>query len=226
MKFFMVFLEGLLTFISPCILPMLPIYFAYLSGEAGLQSGSKDNFKLLKNSSGFITGFTIIFVVLGAFAGSIGSLVLSHVSIINIVAGIVMIVFGLNFMGATKIGFLNKSISFARLGNKMGFIPSLVFGLTFGISFSPCVGAFLGSALALAAGEGSGISGVLMLFSYSMGLGVPFLVSALLMEQFRTSFDILRRHQDKINFISGVFLILMGIMTAMGIFNKFAGLFL
>ena len=137
-----------------------------------------------------------------------------------------MVIFGLNFMGAAKIGFLNKSISFARLGNKMGFIPSLVFGLTFGISFSPCVGAFLGSALALAAGSGSAINGVLMLFAYSMGLGVPFLVSALLMEQFRASFDIVRRHQDKINLISGVFLILMGIITALGIFNRFAGLFL
>ena len=226
MKFFMVFLEGLLTFISPCILPMLPIYFAYLSGEAGSSSGSKDNLKLLKNSLGFITGFTIIFVILGAFAGSLGSLVSSHIDIINIVAGIVMVIFGLNFMGATKIGFLNKSISFTRLGNKMGFIPSLIFGLTFGISFSPCVGAFLGSALALAAGEGSGISGVLMLFAYSMGLGVPFLVSALLIEQFRASFDIIRRNQSKINLVSGVFLILMGIITALGIFNKFAGLFL
>lgn len=227
MKYLMVFLEGFITFISPCILPMLPIYFSYLAGESASESNSKfGKFKLIGNSLGFIFGFTIIFVLLGAFSGSIGQLVSQNIRLVNIVAGFVMILFGLNFIGIIRIGFLNKNISFGKLKDKMGFFASLIFGLTFGISFSPCVGAFLGSALALAASEGSAISGILMLLTYSMGLGIPFLISAVLVDQFQTSFSFIRKHQKKINIFSGVFLILMGIITALGLFNDFAGLFL
>jgi cytochrome c-type biogenesis protein len=132
----------------------------------------------------------------------------------------------LNFIGIIRIGFLNKNISFGKLKDKMGFFASLIFGLTFGISFSPCVGAFLGSALALAASEGSAISGIFMLLTYSLGLGIPFLISAILVDQFQSSFNFIRKHQKKINLFSGIFLILMGIITALGIFNDFAGLFL
>jgi cytochrome c-type biogenesis protein len=227
MKYLMLFLEGFITFISPCILPMLPIYFSYLAGEAGNDSNSRlGKFKLIVNSLGFIFGFTIIFVALGAFSGSLGQLVVQNIRMVNIIAGLVMILFGLNFIGIIRIGFLNKNISFGKLKDKMGFFASLIFGLTFGISFSPCVGAFLGSALALAASEGSAISGIFMLLTYSLGLGIPFLISAILVDQFQSSFNFIRKHQKKINLFSGIFLILMGIITALGIFNDFAGLFL
>lgn len=227
MKYLMLFLEGFITFISPCILPMLPIYFSYLAGEAGNDSTSRfGKFKLIVNSLGFIFGFTIIFVALGAFSGSLGQLVVQNIRMVNIIAGLVMILFGLNFIGIIRIGFLNKNISFGKLKDKMGFFASLIFGLTFGISFSPCVGAFLGSALALAASEGSAISGIFMLLTYSLGLGIPFLISAILVDQFQSSFNFIRKHQKKINLFSGIFLILMGIITSLGIFNNFAGLFL
>ena len=232
MKFVMVFLEGMITFISPCIVPMLPIYFAYLAGESGNEDDSSRkllnskgiNKKFLKNAIGFVIGFTIIFVVLGAFSGSLGRLVSSHIWIVNLIAGLVMIIFGLNFMGLISINFLNRNISYSKVNDKMDFSASVLFGLTFGISFSPCVGAFLGSALALSASQGSVITGIIMLLLYSLGLGIPFIASALLVDQLQTSFDFIKRNHKKINFVSGIFLIIMGIITGLGVFNIFAGL--
>ena len=164
MIYLLTFIEGIITFISPCLLPMLPLYFAYLSG--GNDSDSKR--KTLINALGFVTGFTVVFTILGAFAGSFGAFLAGYRWLINIVFGLMVIVLGLNYLGVVKIGFLNKILS---IGNnkkpkgKYNFFSSFAFGLVFSLSWTPCVGAFLGSALALAATSSNFYSGFLLLLT-------------------------------------------------------------
>lgn len=222
MQYFIVFLEGIVTFISPCILPMLPIYLSYLAGNIGPDDKDVKRSGLMVNAVGFVIGFSILFILLGATAGTIGKLISSHTALVNIAAGVVMIFFGLNFMGIIKIGFLNNARGMAYKGLPIGFFPAILFGFIFAVSWSPCVGAFLGSALALAATSGETGKGILMLAAYSAGLGIPFLVSALLLEKLQGAFEFIKIHYAKINIISGLLLVLMGTLTALGLFNIIA----
>ncbi len=222
MQYFIVFLEGIVTFVSPCILPMLPIYLSYLAGSIGPDHQDAKKSKLMVNSAGFVLGFSILFISLGATAGSLSRLISGHTMLVNILAGIVMILFGLNFMGVIKIGFLNKTKGMSDQAAPVGFFSAILFGFIFAISWSPCVGAFLGSALALAATSGEAYKGILMLTAYSAGLGIPFLVSALLIEKLEDAFDFIKKQYKTINIISGLLLVLMGILTALGMFTIFA----
>jgi cytochrome c-type biogenesis protein len=224
MQYFIVFLEGIITFISPCILPMLPIYIAYLAGNLTEGSDWEKRRGLLINATGFVLGFSILFMLLGAAAGSIGKFIALHTSFVNIFAGAVMILFGLNFMEVLKIKALNATKRLSFKGEVTGFLPALLFGFVFGLGWSPCVGAFLGSALALAANSGTAFQGVIMLAIYSAGLGVPFIVSALLLNQLEGAFDFIRKNHKIISFISGLMLVILGILTALGVFNFVVGL--
>ncbi len=226
MQYFIIFLEGIITFISPCILPMMPIYLSYLAGslpEDGVGQDGEKSRGLLLNAVGFVIGFSILFITLGAAAGSFGSFVDSHTGLVNIISGAVMILFGLNFTGVIRIGFLNKTRSMSYKGDVAGFLPAVLFGFIFGVSWSPCVGAFLGSALAMAASSGTALKGVLMLALYSIGLGIPFILSAVLIRQLEGAFEFIKKHYRKINIAAGLLLIIMGIFTALGIFNVIAG---
>jgi cytochrome c-type biogenesis protein len=223
MQYFIVFLEGIVTFISPCILPMLPIYLSYLAGNIGPDAQEIKKSRLMRNALGFVIGFSILFISLGATAGTLGKLISGHTTLVNLAAGAVMILFGLNFMGIIKIGFLNQTKSAANNSSPTGFFSAISFGFLFALSWSPCVGAFLGSALALASTSGETGKGVLMLAAYSAGLGIPFLVSALLLEKLQAAFGLIKDHYIKINFLSGLLLIMLGILTALGMFNILAG---
>ena len=219
MIYLLTFIEGIITFISPCLLPMLPLYFAYLSG--GNDSDSKR--KTLINALGFVTGFTVVFTILGAFAGSFGAFLAGYRWLINIVFGLMVIVLGLNYLGVVKIGFLNKILS---IGNnkkpkgKYNFFSSFAFGLVFSLSWTPCVGAFLGSALALAATSSNFYSGFLLLLTYSLGLGIPFIVSGLIIDSLKSSFDFIKKNYVTINRIAGISLIILGILMLTGLLNK------
>ena len=175
MVYLVTFLEGLITFISPCLLPMLPIYLSYFAG--GQPDASRG--RVLKNALGFVLGFTLLFVAMGAFAGSIGALLTRH-------------------------------------QHDRGFFSALVFGAVFAVGWTPCVGAFLGSALVLASQQGSTLRGILLLLCYSAGLGIPFLASALLIQSLKTAFDWIKRHYSIINAVSGGLLIVVGILMATG----------
>lgn len=145
MGYLLTFLEGIITFISPCMLPMLPIYLSYFGGHEEKKS------KALHNSIGFVLGFTIVFVSLGAFAGIIGRLLLLYNSIVNLIAGIIIIIFGFCFMGLIRLpAFVNIGKS-DQLKAPSGFFSSLLFGIVFSVTWTPCIGTFLGSALMLAA---------------------------------------------------------------------------
>lgn len=214
MQYFISFLEGIITFISPCLLPMLPVYVSYFAG--GTERNTK---KTIKNSLGFILGFTIIFVMLGALAGTFGRLLTEYKTIVNIVTGLIVIFFGLNFLGVFKFNIF-KGAKTINTENS-GFFSSLLFGVVFSIGWTPCVGAFLGSALMLATSEGKVLTGVIMLLLYSLGLGIPFFISAILIDKLRGAFTFIKKHYKIINTICGALLILVGILMATGVFGKF-----
>ena len=211
MQYMISFFEGILTFISPCLLPMLPVYISYFAG------GEANSKKTFKNALGFILGFTILFTAMGALAGTLGSFLSKYQTAVNIVSGLIVVFFGLSFMGVIKLNLF-------RGGGRMqtgdlGFFSSILFGMVFSVGWTPCVGAFLGSALMLASQQGHVLEGTLMLLTYSLGLGIPFLLSAVLIDQLKGAFNFIKRHYTLINRICGGLLILIGILMATGVLN-------
>ena len=213
MQYILLFLEGMITFISPCLLPMLPIYVSYFAGD-----GEGNTRRVIKNALGFIIGFTAVFVTLGALAGTVGQLLKDYATVVNIVTGIIVIFFGLNFLGIFKLNIF-KGSKFSGT-KKLGFFSSLLFGVVFSIGWTPCVGAFLGSALMIAANQGHVVEGMLMLLVYSLGLGIPFFISAVLVDRLKGAFSFIKKHYNVINVISGVLLVAVGLLMATGLFGK------
>ena len=214
MQYIIAFLEGIITFISPCLLPMLPIYISYFAG-----GGERSVRKTLSGAIGFVTGFTIIFVILGALAGTVGSFLKEHQTAVNIVSGLVVVFFGLNFLGVFKLNLFRGSSRSVNTQN-MNFFSALLFGVIFSLGWTPCVGAFLGSALILASQQGHVLQGMLMLLAYSLGLGIPFILSAVLIDYLKTAFNWIKRNYRIINIVSGCLLVLIGIMMASGTLGR------
>ncbi len=223
MEFFIAFLEGIITFISPCLLPMLPVYLSYFAGNEGQSDDKNSSGKVLRNALGFVLGFTVVFVLLGALAGTLGGLLRRHQTIVNIVTGAIVVFFGLNFLGVLKIN-LFRGGSNAMAGRELGFFSAVLFGMVFSIGWTPCVGAFLGSALMLASQQGQASTGVLMLLCYSAGLGIPFVASALLIDSLKSTFAFIKKNYSIINRICGILLIVVGILMMTGLMNRFLGL--
>lgn len=213
MIYLVTFAEGMITFISPCLLPMLPIYFTYLGG------GSKDKKALLKNALGFTLGFSITFMMMGALSGQIGKWLLTYQKPLNIIFGLIVILCGLSYMGLFQLPQL-KRFQHSLNMNYFNFLKSMLFGLIFSISWTPCVGTFLASALLLAASQSSLWEGIALLGTYSLGLAVPMLLSSLLLEQLQETFTWIKKHYDMINKICGAFLVVMGILMACGILTQ------
>ena len=218
MQYLIAFLEGIITFVSPCLLPMLPIYISYFAG-GGERTGSKT----LKGALGFVTGFTVVFVTLGALAGTVGSFLREYQAVVNIVTGLIVIFFGLNFLGVFKLELFKGSSRSVNTQN-MNFFSALIFGMIFSVGWTPCVGAFLGSALMLASQQAHALEGMLMLLAYSLGLGIPFVLSAVLIDYLKTAFDWIKRHYKIINTVSGVLLVLIGILMATGTLGRLLSL--
>lgn len=218
MQYLFLFFEGFLTFISPCLLPMLPIYITYFAG-----SGKRSTGKTLRSALGFVLGFTVVFVALGALAGTLGSFLNRYRTFVDIVLGLIIIAFGLSFLGVFELKFFKGSSKSVNTEN-MGFFSSMLFGVVFSIGWTPCVGAFLGTALALAAGQAHVLEGVMMLLVYSLGLAIPFVISALLIDYLKGVFNWIKKHYNVINTVSGIILIVMGVLMATGLFNRIVGL--
>lgn len=218
MDYFIAFLEGVITFISPCLLPMLPVYISYFAGGKEERTTSST----LKGALGFILGFTVMFVLMGALAGTFGSFLTRHRVLVNIVTGLIVVFFGLSYLGVFKLSFLRG------FGQKMqkrdrGFFSALLFGVVFSIGWTPCVGAFLGSALMLAASGGETVKGIVMLLLYSLGLGIPFLLCALLIDKLKGALTFIKKHYKVINTVCGILLIVVGILMMTGLLSKFIG---
>lgn len=217
MQFLIAFLEGIITFISPCLLPMLPIYISYFAG-----GGERTTGKTLKGALGFVLGFTLIFVAMGALAGTVGSFLKTHQRAVNVVSGLIVVIFGLHFLGIVKLNLFKGSRH--RVNTEgLGFFSAILFGIVFSIGWTPCVGAFLGSALMLASQQAHALEGMLMLLSYSLGLGIPFILSAILIDYLKTAFNWIKKHYAVVNAVSGIFLILIGILMATGTLGQLLG---
>lgn len=206
MDFFVIFIEGFASFLSPCVLPMLPMYVSYFASQ---DKGLK---RTIINSLGFVLGFTIIFVLLGIFAGTLGKLITANSRYINIVFGIIVILFGMHYMGILNIKILNKSKGIQKRKDKLSFFSAILFGMVFSACWTPCVGVFLSSALMMSATSQSIFKGGLMLFIYSIGLGIPFVLTSIFLERLKSTFNYIKKHYNIINKIAGIILIISGII--------------
>lgn len=218
MQYLISFLEGIITFLSPCLLPMLPIYLSYFAG-----GGERSEKKTLVNALGFVLGFTVVFVAMGALAGTLGSFLKRYQVWVNLVSGGIVVLFGLNYMGLLRWSPF-KGISGSVKQENMGFFSAAVFGVIFSVGWTPCVGAFLGSALMLASQQGHVLEGMGMLLCYSLGLGIPFLFSAVLLDKLKSAFHWVKAHYSVINAVCGGVLVLVGLLMATGTLGRLLAL--
>ena len=200
MNVLLTFTEGVVSFVSPCMLPLLPVYVTYFAaGDAGKGM-------MLARALAFMAGFTVVFVMLGVFAGTLGSALAAHRTAVGTVCGAAVTAFGLSYLGLFRLPFTGM-----KSGRKpTGVISAFTFGLIYSVSLTPCVGAFLGAALMQAASEGGALRGAALLLAYSLGLGVPFVLSAALLGRFRAAFGFIKSRYNIINPICGAMLIAFG----------------
>ncbi len=216
LRLLVTFIEGFISFISPCMLPMLPIYVSYFAG------GAEKKRKVFFRALCFVAGFTVVFTLLGLFAGTLGRLLSEYRTAVDIVCGVIVILFGLSYLDIIKLPFF-KGMKEGR--DARGMLSAFLFGMIYSVTLTPCVGAFLGSALALAANSSSSAYGALLLVVYSLGLGIPFVISAVLIDKLRGAFSFIKKHYKVINIVCGVFLIVVGILMATGQIGELMALF-
>jgi cytochrome c-type biogenesis protein len=211
---------GMISFVSPCILPLIPSYVSYITGISydelvSRESRRKNMNTTLLHSLAFVAGFSIIFVLLGATASFAGSILSQHLDTIRIVGGVLIIIMGVFVMDVVNIPFLQREAKLRLKTRPAGYAGTLVVGMIFGAGWTPCIGPFLASVLALAMTSETLGSGMVLLLLYSLGLGVPFILSALAISAFLSSFSKLRKHFKAIKITSGVILIIMGALLLM-----------
>ncbi|MDY4186781.1 MAG: cytochrome c biogenesis protein CcdA [Candidatus Borkfalkiaceae bacterium] len=275
MDYLLTFLEGLASFISPCMLPMIPLYLSYFAGEDSIdeqepqaasavekteypaettiqtvpekigtsenekkseetknavvsertdvnKKSSKKKHRAVVRSLFFVIGFSLMFVVFGGLVGLISGYINKYKTVINIVAGAIVVIFGLSYIGLFGLPFfkgLKKSYEID------GAWSAFLFGIVFAVGVGPCTGAFLGSALALASTSGTVAKGLLLLLFYSMGIGIPFIITAVLTDKTKKLFGCIKRHFKAVKIVSGSLLVVMGILMAAGIMDKLGALF-
>jgi cytochrome c-type biogenesis protein len=211
------FLAGLASFLSPCVLPLATIYVAQLVGQSVYQSSSDQEDRPARLTTFlhaliFVSGFTLAFIALGATASTLGAFLRFHQFLLRQIAGIVLIIIGLHLTGLFKLPFLYWQKRFEFRPNRPSYPASFVIGLVFAIGWTPCVGLILGPILVLAANTTTLRQGVFLLLTYSLGLGVPFLLLGLGLDRFSKILQWLKPHAGKIEIGTGVIMILMGIM--------------
>lgn len=213
------FMAGVLSFLSPCVLPLVPSYLSFVTGMSleDLQEGF-DRRRVLTHAALFVSGFTLIFVLLGASATFVGSFLLYNSDWIARIGGAIIIVFGLHLMGVFQLLPLLKEKR-VHLGNKpAGYVGTVAVGVAFGAGWTPCIGPVLGAILTMAASHEQLGTGMLLLFVYSMGLAIPFLLAALALERFLRAFKRARRYLPLIQKGAGLLLVLLGILLVTGSF--------
>ncbi len=205
MEIILTFLEGVMSFISPCLLPLLPIYVSFIVGD-------KNNYnQRFIRSSCFMLGFTVIFVALGVFSSTLGSFIFVYKRYIDIIFGIFIILIGLNYLNVIKLNFLNVTKKINKDITVTSNYTAFLFGIFFALGYTPCIGAFLGSALMMASTTGSALYGGLYLLFYSLGLGIPFILFAIFFDKLKGASQIIKNNYNIINIVSGCFLIFIGL---------------
>ena len=212
------FIAGLLSFLSPCVLPLIPSYITYITGISFSELQAEDQShdmrrRTILHSLLFILGFTFIFVMLGASATFIGGFLQSHVHAIRKVGGLLIILFGIHLSGIVRIDFLLGDKRFVIKNRPAGYAGSFLIGVAFAAGWTPCIGPILASILMVAATEGTVWHGIGLLLTYSLGLGIPFLLSALTMHQFLIIFNRCKKYIRMFEIITGVFLVIVGVLV-------------
>ena len=211
MDYLIAYLEGVLSFASPCLLPMLPIYLSYFSARQTRKAA-------MLRVAAFTAGIAAVFCSMGALAGLMGRLLIRYATALNLVCGALMVAAGQGLPGLSKLSFLQPRASVG-----MGMLSSFLLGAALSLVWTPCIGAFLGSALLLAATAGSTAKGIIMLLCYSLGLGSPIAICAALVSQLRQVLQFAQRRQRQIDLVCGLFLVAVGILTAAGMLQAVLG---
>ncbi len=219
---FVAFAAGLLSFLSPCVLPLVPSYVGFLTGMTLTEMSGRRRIAVV-HALLFVAGFSLVFILLGASATALGSALRYYQTWIARVGGVLVILFGLLCLGMVKVGFLEQERRFQLQNKPVGYLGSALVGIAFGAGWTPCIGPVLGAILTLAATTESVTRGMLLLGVYSAGLAVPFLVAAVAVESFLDWFQQFRRFLPWVMRVSGVLLIVVGVLMATGQFTRLAG---
>jgi len=213
-SFLFAFSAGFLTFLSPCILPLIPAYISYITGISfdEFKEENKDiRKKTVIHSLLFVLGFSFVFVTLGASASYLGKLLITYRAMISRIGGVIVIIFGFYIMGLLRLDFLNKEKRFKFMPQRDSKLGSVLLGITFAAAWTPCIGPVLGSILTLAATKEKIFEGIWLLSIYSFGIAIPFIISAILINSFLSYFVKIKRYMFIVKFICGLLLILIGI---------------
>ena len=214
MEYLITFLEGVVSFISPCMLPLLPAYVSYFAG------GMERRRHTVARAVLFVLGFALVFCLLGLTAGALGAALARYRRAVNVVCGLFVFVFGLSYLDVIPLPFFR---GVQRAGGA-GLAGAFAFGVVYAVGLTPCVGAFLGSALMLAASVGGAGKGVALLLTYSLGLGIPFVLAAVLIDRLGGAIGWVKAHYSVLNRVCGALLMAMGIVIAAGWMQKLLGL--
>ena len=219
-------LAGLLSFLSPCVLPVVPSYLSYITGISGAAELQSRRHLALLHALFFVTGFSIIFILLGATATALGRVLNYYQHYLERAGGALIIIFGLYTMGVLKIGVLSREMRF-QIGDKpLGFLGSGLAGMAFGAGWTPCIGPILGSILLyITASPDADLSrGIPLMIAYSVGLAIPFLIAAAAFERFALFSQQFRKHLRMVEVVAGLLLVLFGLLLVTGNFTRLAGL--
>lgn len=227
-SFFVAFIAGLLSILSPCVLPLLPSYVSYITGISFDElAHAKQSHRVikttLKHSLLFIFGFSFVFIFLGASASFLGALLNQYQDLITKIGGGILIIFGFHLMGVMKLSFLEKEKKADFKTKPAGLLGSFIVGVVFAAAWTPCVGPILGGILTLAATKGNVGYGIYLLSAYSIGFAIPFLLFSLFLNSFLFHFQNLKKHIHWISLLSGVLLLILGVTLITGHFTFLAG---
>lgn len=209
MQYLVTFLEGLVSFISPCVLPVIPVYVSFISRDT-----RKKNEVFLR-ALGFVLGMSMVYITLGFLSGAAGSFIIRYRRILNIVTGLVCIFLGFVYLDIIKIKKSGKAYEV----NVKGFFSAFLFGILFSINITPCSGAFLGSAIMMASNSATLLKGALLLLCYSLGLAIPFMAFALFISYMENAVRFIKNNYGVINKICGIGLMIVGVLMILGVFK-------
>jgi cytochrome c-type biogenesis protein len=212
-------LAGVLSFLSPCVLPIVPPYLAFMAGASAHEVRDRGDLRLLRAAAFFVLGLSTVFLLLGLAASALGRLFLGHQREMAFAAGVVIVVFGLNFLGLLRIPLLSREARFEAAAGTGTALGAYVFGLAFAFGWTPCIGPVLGAILSLAAQTGSTGRGLALMAAYALGLGLPFLLAAIFLGRTLTLMRGLRRHMRAVERATGALLVTVGLMMLTGAFS-------
>ena len=225
---FVAFLAGIISFLSPCILPVIPSYLAFITGISLEELSQQESLKkvrkkVIANSLMFILGFSILFIALGASATFLGKSLFRNIRWFEIIGGVFVIILGLHFAGIFRLKFLDREKKIHLKKKPLGYLGTCLVGMAFGAGWTPCVGPILGTILTMAATTQNVLKGIILLTFYSAGLALPFFLSAVILHKFFEYFKTIRKYFKVISIVGGVLLIIVGILLISGYFSSLSG---